>query len=156
MSKIKYIILVDIDGTIADCSERAKKYITDLETPNWDAFYEACSEDKPIPSIIQLVEELSTYYDIIFCSGRRESVKEKTIAWMKKYLVNTQYEPLHMLFRKDGDTRHDTEVKPELLDALLKEHPEYNICYILEDRNSMVAKWRELGYTCLQVADGNF
>ena len=27
---------------------------------------------------------------------------------------------------------------------------------ILEDRNSMVKKWRELGYTCLQVAEDDF
>ena len=155
MSSQKYIILVDIDGTIADCSERAKKYLSG-DTPDWDGFYEACGEDKPIQSIINLVEELSVHYDIAFCSGRRESVRGKTEEWMKRHLVHTTYEPIGMLFRKDGDKRHDTEVKPEMLDAWLAQNPNYKICYILEDRNSMVAKWRELGYVCLQVADGNF
>ena len=28
--------------------------------------------------------------------------------------------------------------------------------HLLEDRNSMVKKWRELGLICLQVVDGNF
>ena len=155
MDKFNNILLVDIDGTIADCSERAKKYLNQ-NPPDWDAFYESCTDDKPIESIIELVENLSTYYDIVFCSGRRESIRKKTEEWMERHLVHVTYQPLHMLFRKDGDKRNDTIVKPELLNALLKEHPEYNICYILEDRNSMVAKWRELGYICLQVADGNF
>jgi hypothetical protein len=30
------------------------------------------------------------------------------------------------------------------------------IAFVLEDRNSMVKKWRELGLTCLQVAEGDF
>jgi hypothetical protein len=56
--------------------------------------------------------------------------------------------------RPNGDLRHDTEVKPELL-ATAGITPENTVC-ILEDRNSMVKKWRELGFTCLQVEDGDF
>lgn len=63
---------------------------------------------------------------------------------------------LPILYRNDGDTRHDTIVKPELLDEYLGQHPDYRVAFILEDRNSMVAKWRELGFKCLQVAEGDF
>ena len=63
---------------------------------------------------------------------------------------------LPILYRRDSDTRHDTKVKPELLDEYLRQHPDYKVAVILEDCNSMVAKWRELGYTCLQVAEGDF
>jgi len=58
------------------------------------------------------------------------------------------------LMRKNGDKRHDTKVKPELLldVGILPE----NTLFILEYRNSMVKKWRELGYRCLQVQDGDF
>ena len=56
--------------------------------------------------------------------------------------------------RKNNDHRHDIEVKPELLkEAGIKLD---SIAFVLEDRNSMVKKWRELGLICLQVADGNF
>lgn len=48
----------------------------------------------------------------------------------------------------------DTMVKPELL-AQMNITPDRVYC-ILEDRDSMVAKWRELGYRCLQVAEGKF
>jgi hypothetical protein len=56
--------------------------------------------------------------------------------------------------RKNDDHRHDTEVKPELLreNGIGLE----TIAFVLEDRNSMVKKWRDLGLICLQVAEGDF
>lgn len=56
-----------------------------------------------------------------------------------------------LLMRKDNDWRHDTIVKPLMLDFPVSE-----VLFVLEDRNSMVKRWRELGYTCLQVNDGDF
>lgn len=56
--------------------------------------------------------------------------------------------------RPDNDHRHDTEIKPMLLKrAGIKMK---SIDFVLEDRNSMVQKWRELGLRCLQVAEGDF
>ena len=96
----------------------------------------------------------SAGYKIVYCTGRRESVREKTAVWLifKGFPFPTLGEAL--LMRQDKDWRHDTEVKPELL-AKAGYSPE-DVFLILEDRDSMVAKWRELGYRCLQVADGKF
>jgi hypothetical protein len=148
-------ILVDIDGTISDAAPRAKKYLKKGKE-DWDAFYNACGTDLPIWPIIGMVQVLSGTYDIIFCSGRRESCREATLQWIKDHVALSENCTVNYIFRNDGDHRHDTIVKPEKLDAYMKEHPETEIAFILEDRNSMVAKWRELGYTCVQVADGNF
>lgn len=148
---MKKIVVVDIDGTIADCSERAEKYLSYKK--DWDKFYENCDKDKPIEEIIELVNVLSQHYAILFCTGRRQSTKEKTIKWIRKNTLLLSYD---IVFRKDGDIRHDTVVKPKLLGDFLKQNPELEVFLILEDRNSMVDKWRELGYRCLQVAPGNF
>ena len=32
----------------------------------------------------------------------------------------------------------------------------YNVKFVLDDRNRVVEMWRSLGLTCLQVADGDF
>lgn len=151
----KNIIVVDIDGTIAKVGDRLK-YLQQ-EKKDWDAFYEHCDEDEPIEDMVQLVEEFWDWgYHIVFCTGRRESVREKTKEWIKSHLtIGCDY---NILMRKDRDWRHDTEVKPELLEKWMwcnKVKPS-DIFLILEDRDSMVAKWRELGYRCLQVNDGNF
>lgn len=145
------IIVVDIDGTIAKVGDRLK-YLQQ-EKKDWDAFYEHCDEDEPIDEMCQLVADLFVLgRDIVFCTGRRESVREKTRNWLTQNVISTYDDEL--LMRKDGDWRHDTEVKPELLQkAGITPDKVY---FILEDRDSMVAKWRELGYRCLQVADGKF
>lgn len=82
----------------------------------------------------------------------RESAREKTRNWLTQNVFSINDDEL--LMRKDRDWRHDTEVKPELL-AKAGITPD-DVYLILEDRDSMVAKWRELGYRCLQVADGKF
>ena len=145
------IIVVDIDGTIAKVGDRLK-YLQQ-EKKDWDAFYEHCDEDEPIDEMCQLVADLFVLgRDIVFCTGRRESVREKTRNWLTQNVISTFNDEL--LMRKDGDWRHDTEVKPELLQKA-GITPD-DVYFILEDRDSMVAKWRELGYRCLQVNDGNF
>lgn len=148
---MKNIIVVDIDGTISKVGDRIKYLQQDKK--DWGSFYVHCDEDGVHIDIMSLVQTLydDGYYDIVFCTGRRESCREKTAKWLAKYSNINEYT---LIMRPNYDFRHDTEVKPELL-------KEYNITpdrvlFILEDRDSMVAKWRELGYRCLQVAEGNF
>lgn len=148
----KKVVVVDIDGTVADCGERAKKYIGGWPK-DWDSFYGACAEDKPIWPIIHLVQNLMGKYNVVFCSGRRESCRKDTLEWLQRFFGPLDNVRL-LLSRGDDDHRHDTEVKPELMEA--NGLSVDKVAFILEDRNAMVAKWRDLGYTCLQVADGNF
>lgn len=150
----KYVI-VDIDGTIADCTERANKYLNG-ENKDWDAFYNACANDLPIKNILSLVLALmESGAKIVFFTGRRESCREATSKWLNTYLGLLDPE---IFMRQDDDHRHDTEVKPEMLESFYKQHGinANDIWLILEDRNSMVAKWRQLGFTCLQTAEGDF
>jgi len=145
-------VIVDIDGTISKLGDRLK-YLNQ-DPPDWDNFYENCMEDEPIWEIIYLVGSLmNSGYHIVFCTGRRESVRNKTNMWLHQYF-GQYFAPLDLLMRRDGDHRHDTEVKPELMsNACIA--PD-DVHFVLEDRASMVKKWRELGYRCLQVAEGDF
>ena len=143
---VKDIIVFDLDGTLSIVGSRLKY----LENNDWDSFYEACREDKvniQICEIFRMVRK--SPYRVKIVTGRRESVRGKTIEWLFENGLGIHVDSLYM--RKDGDKRHDTEVKPELIEDFKDQ-----IFMIFEDRNSMVKKWRELGYTCLQVADGDF
>jgi acid phosphatase class B len=145
----KKIVVVDIDGTVSKVGDRLK-YLQQ-EKKDWNSFYEHCDEDEPIDDMCQLVADLFVLgNDIVFCTGRRESVRQKTEEWLDEN-IGVEYT---LLMRKDGDWRHDTEVKPELLSKAGIE-PE-DVYFILEDRDSMVAKLRELGYRCIQVDEGKF
>ncbi len=141
------IVVFDIDGTLSIVGDRLK-YLQ-LTPPDWDAFYGACGEDACNEPIWSIYHALKQSHAILFVTGRRESCRQDTLAWMKENQISCRTEQL--LMRKDGDTRHDTEIKPELVADIPGE-----IGLVFEDRNSMVKKWRDLGYTCLQVAEGNF
>ena len=147
----KSIIVVDIDGTVAQVGDRLK-YLQQ-EKKDWDAFYEHCDEDAPIEDMIRLVEDFYEWgYHIVFCTGRREGVREKTRDWIKNHIaIGWNYD---LLMRKDRDWRHDTEVKPELLSKAGISSDV--VLFIFEDRASMCKRWRKLGFRCFQVADGDF
>ena len=150
---MKNIVIVDIDGTISKVGDRLKYLQHDK--PDWDSFYDACFDDEPILPIIDLVYSLYlNQFQLVFCTGRRDSVRDQTINWFNKYFEPEIAKYSKLLMRKSHDFRHDTEVKPELLkNANINLE---DIAFVLEDRNSMVQKWRELGLICLQVADGDF
>lgn len=148
---MKNTIIVDIDGTIAKVGDRLK-YLQQ-EKKDWDSFYEHCDEDEPIKDICRLVENMwNCGYHIVFCTGRRKSVRGKTIKWIHQHLdIGVDYD---LLMRKDNDWRLDTEVKPELL-ANAGITPD-DVWFILEDRDSVVSKLRSFGFRVLQVNDGKF
>ena len=147
--KMKQYIIVDIDGTVARIGDRLK-YIRQ-EQKDWDSFYGHCDEDEPIRDVIDIVLKLRNKgIQIKFCTGRRESVRRKTELWIEKHMGLKPCD-YSLLMRKDKDWRHDTDVKPMMIDI-----PACEVLCVFEDRNSMVRKWRELGYTCLQVNDGDF
>lgn len=101
-------VIVDIDGTIAHVGDRLK-YLK--QSPkDWDKFYESCFDDNPIEEIIDLLKSISHKYQFVFCTGRRESVRQQTEMWLDKHGLKGM-----LLMRPNNDYRHDTEVKPELL-----------------------------------------
>lgn len=148
----KKTVIVDIDGTMSKVGDRIK-YLQ--KTPkDWSSFYKACGEDEPIKPIVKLVNQLSKKYCIAFCTGRTEITRDITVDWLRKHLNERTFKNAVLLMRDNGDHRHDTLVKPELIEQAGIELDD--IAFVLEDRNSVVAKWREMGLTCLQVADGDF
>ena len=145
----KYVVF-DIDGTVAEMGDR-KKYL--LSKPiDWEAFYEDQFDDKVIAPIAKLVSIMKdSGHDIVFCTGRKEKARGKTSAWIHRHL---NAHNMMLLMRADDDNRSDDVAKPELL-AAHGLSPE-NVLFIVEDRARVVKKWRELGFMCLQCADGDF
>ncbi len=145
--------IFDIDGTLTLVGDR----VNDLKKspPDWDSFYNRCGEDEPNQPILDILTMVIERYlhdtnsEYYFVTGRRESCREDTIAWFREKGFYIDSERLYM--RPDEDHRHDSEIKPELLkDAGIEPY------LIFEDRASMVKTWRDLGYCCVQVAEGDF
>lgn len=155
--------IFDIDGTLADCSQRLhfilpnKEDLTgdidlDKVAPDWESFYKDCVNDEPIMPVIGLAKALkATRQELIFITGRPEKYRAETTEWLCKWLGT---DSVFLEMRKDGDHRPDYIVKKELYHEFVAHH--FVINGVFEDRKQCVDMWRSLGLTCYQVADGNY
>lgn len=148
----KKIVIVDIDGTIAKVGDRIK-YI-EQEPKDWDLFEESCFDDEPIKEMCDLISILMWSYQIVFCTGRREQVREQTKRWLYKNIKVLPKSNTMLLMRNTNDERSDTDVKLDLLHKAGIKHSD--IAFVLEDRTKLVEMYRELGIRCLQVDKGDF
>lgn len=108
--------------------------------------------DAPNPPVIATVRALrAAGSEVIFCSGRTDGCRRATEAWLAGHVL-PDHAGLYM--RKAGDVRKDAVVKEEIYRLHIE--PFYDVLLVLDDRNRVVAMWRALGLTVLQVADGDF
>lgn len=138
--------IVDIDGTVADCSHRLHHIRN--SPPNWEAFFAECVDDKPIERVIKLLENIYLHNQIVYVSGRSDIVRAETEEWLKKHSFWDGY----LYMRKEGDRRPDHVVKKEILNECRKEFG-CDPIVVLDDRDSVVSAWRKEGLTCFQVAE---
>jgi len=143
----KDIIVFDIDGTLSIVGDRLK-YIKG-EEKDWDSFYNFCYEDAPNLPIVDLCRTLSVTNHIVYATGRIERVRDITLKWLEENNLPCNTDQLFM--RDNNDGREDDEVKPELIATVID-----SVKMVFEDRSSVVAKWREMGIPCCQVAPGDF
>jgi len=146
MENMSNIVIVDIDGTLADCEHRMehiKKHPRD-----WDSFYSLVSGDTPHYEIITMVNALANEYVILLMTGRREETREDTENWLAEHEV--VYHALMMRPPGNRDDDHTWKISIGRMFGL------QNIAFVIEDRNRIVEAWRNVGVRCIQVADGPF
>lgn len=139
-------ILVDIDGTLAHMTGRSP----------YD--YSRVSEDKADPVVRNLVYMAGRHCRVIIMSGRDDTCRPETVQWLADNFIH--YNDLLM---RPTDERGRNSNGQKLPDWIVKynlfnEHirNQYNIEFVLDDRNQVVEMWRALGLKCLQVQPGDF
>lgn len=139
-------IIVDIDGTLAHIADGRSPY--DASRAMNDSLDDAVS--------VVTAMMYNHGYKVIVLTGRNEEHREVTEQWLKENGV--EYDELYTRLNSDVDENgkmlEDSIVKERLFRTHVQ--PRFNVKFVLDDRNRVVQKWRELGLKCLQVADGNF
>ena len=108
------------------------------------------ADDGPHKEIIELCGILrDAGKKIILASGRPERTRVATEEWLQRNGV--AYDDLFM--RPDNDHRADTILKSQMLDAILADGDD--ISFVIDDRPTVVAMWRERGLVCLQCRNWN-
>jgi len=134
-------ILCDIDGTLSHGINVTRKPY------EWDKV----GTDSLDPVVRNLVQDAHDRgYHVIIMSGRGSVCRQDTIKWLIQNKVH--FDDLWM--RPAGDSREDSIVKRELFDEYVRD--EFDIQYVLDDRDRVVDMWRSMGLKVLQVAEGDF
>lgn len=136
-------LLCDIDGTLA------VRQLFGRGPYDWDRV----GEDRPVQPVVDLVAALRPAVQrVVFVSGRDDVCLEQTWHWLHDHAGMGHDDELHMRLHKDN--RPDHEIKLEIYRDRIE--PRYDVRWVIDDRNQVVAMWRSIGLTVLQVADGDF
>jgi predicted kinase len=130
-------IICDLDGTLA------------LHTGRSPYDFKRVAEDKVNKPIRTILEKFAADgYHIIYLTGRDDSCRMATVRW----LDDNQAPPGILLMRQSGDKRSGSVVKLEIFDEEIRHN--YRVIFTLEDLDTVVKMWRDLGLCCLQVSYG--
>ncbi len=175
----KKLVLVDVDGTLADITHR-RHFVYErcsacegkggigpqayMGCPrcqcsgnalqgkkDWKGFFARIEDDKPVEAVVKWVQALyaDPNYTVCIVSGRDTATCGDRTV---AWLEKHGIKYDHLFMRAGGDRRPDFEVKQEILDRL----PKNQIAFCIDDRNQVVEMWRKNGLTVYQVADGDF
>jgi uncharacterized HAD superfamily protein len=145
MSQALKDVIVDIDGTLADCSHRLH-YIRG-KRKRWKQFFASACEDKPREDVLAQVRELAKKHNVHLVTGRPEEYRQETLRWLNHYRV-----PFNSLYmRESGDHRPDDTVKQEILDICFNKD---NIELVIDDRPRVIRMWQSNGLKVLDVGEG--
>jgi hypothetical protein len=144
------IFIFDLDGTVALIDHR--RHLVAGNDKDWQAFFAACVDDFPNVPVIETLNCLfESGHDIWIWSGRSDIVRAETEEWLKERGV--MYDELRM--RPDGDHQPDEHLKRGWLFGL-EAGDRASIAAIFDDRDSVVAMWRNFKIPTFQVAPGAF
>lgn len=137
--ELPFCVIFDLDGTLAHITDRSP----------YDGA--SCLNDEVNVSVATLFDIIGSNVTKRFIfSGRNGESEPQTKEWLNKH--NIYYDELHM--RKPGDNRDDAIVKEEMFDEFIRD--QYNVLFVVDDRQRVVDMWRRLGLTCLQCNYGSF
>lgn len=162
------IVVFDLDGTLADDRGRNHylhpRHKSECGAPNivtrfpcascgvqrdWDGYFAEAGNDIPKSKVIQICNDLARWHKIYILSGRSETTREVTRRWLNQN--NVYYDKLVMRGKDDRTDDHILKLK-----WVEEMKISQDIICIFEDRQRVVDAWRAAGYTCFQVAPGNF
>ena len=142
------IVVSDIDGTLCVVGER-QKYL-ESRPQDWERFYADEFDDEPIPEICRMIRELAKSYSIVFCTSRREVVRQKTQLWLKRHL-GMEPKDYVLIMRDNSDLRPDIVSKIDSFYQETTPEERASVAFVLEDSRAMAQTWRGIGYRCLHV-----
>jgi len=143
-TKLPRAVMVDLDGTLADISDRHNIYDASdcLKTDKLNV---------PVANLVSLFYHNNT--EVIFCSGREDKFEASTRAFIDHHLPGIKYQ---LFMRKTKDMRPDDAIKEEIFMEHI--HNKYYVVAVIDDRLSVCRLWNKLNLPLFRFGnvDANF
>jgi hypothetical protein len=121
------LAVFDVDGVVADVRHR----LHHLERRrSWSAFFHAPARDTLLPEGARLAADLAERHEIVWLSGRPESLRETTANWLAGH--GLPHGELHL--RPNGDYRPAPRFKVDVLARLASR----GIAAVIDDDDEVV------------------
>ena len=148
-------IVVDLDGTLCDHSHRIHHAVN----RDYETYHGELGKDElhlHIRMIVKGFLNLDPENNALLLTGRNEAWRTQTLHWLD--LKNVAHFFDHLLMRSDKNWEPDHELKLRMLLDYFGGHfgAQESVAFILEDRDKVVRAFRDMGFKCLQVAQGDF
>lgn len=112
------LVVIDIDGTIADAGRRFKEAGPEPSRHNWKAYTawvesvqneQSLLEDAPVPCMLNMVSSLAKEHHLIYLTSREEQWRSVTRKWLKAH----KFPERPLLMRPNGSRIETAELKEE-------------------------------------------
>lgn len=124
----KPIIIVDLDGTIAD--ETHRHSFIEGKNKDWGSYFKGMAEDGVYEDTLSQVKSLAENHTVIISTGRPTNYFEDTKYWLQ-HVAKLDYDYIFM--RGSDDRRADIILKEKVLEML----PQKQITTVFEDREHL-------------------
>lgn len=140
-------VIVDINGTLSDCSNRS--HFLDKDPRDWDGFFQNMMMDTPVDFVHRFCnaqKEWPFHCEVILTTGAPEMYRELMVQWLKQNEVNYD----HLYMRGNREYIKGYVWKRKLYQEVLQHR--FDIVCVLEDKEECSQMYRELGLHCWLVA----
>jgi hypothetical protein len=103
------VAVIDLDGVVADVRHRL--HFLESTPKDWDNFFAGIPDDPVLAEGRAVVERLSADHEIVYLTGRPQSTRVDTEAWLER----SGLPQARLIMRRAGDRRPARIAKPELL-----------------------------------------
>lgn len=135
MSKVKNVVIFDLDGTLMDTTHREEL----REAGLWEAYYNACDKDTPKKEVIELMNKYhDAGYHVWILSGRGQESEEKTLKSLED--AGAKYDNIRM--RGIGIKIPDYNLKPSWV---VKYIGAENVAAAFDDREKVIENLKKKG-----------
>lgn len=130
------LAVIDIDGVVADVRHRLH-YLRGRK--QWNRFFAGAANDPLLDVGATLAKQLAQNHDVVWLSGRPESLREVTQRWLDHHGLPAG----RLVLRRAGDFRPAAQTKVELLRELSATGP---VAAVVDDDPDVVAAVAAAGF----------